>query len=163
MSVLIADGNKNRSQPSTFKSENTYQALNARCRVAELAVEVSVTLTRGDELGKCLRTCAEAIAEHLDAVLVGIWTHTDRALELQARAAADEIPVGIEFGQAIVGRIAQERNPYRTNAVQRELGAREQDWARRTGVSAFTGYPLVVDERLLGVLGIFTHGKCPKR
>ncbi len=94
--------------------------------------------------------------------MVGIWTHTDRALELQARAAADELPTGIEFGQAIVGRIAEERNPYRTNVVQRDLGGREQDWARRTGVSAFTGYPLIVGERLLGVLGIFTQGELPE-
>ncbi len=162
MSVLIADASKDRSQPLAVKSENKYQVLNERCRVAELAVEVSVILTRGHELGKCLRTCAESIAKHLDAALVGIWTHTDRALELQAQAVAVELPVGIEVGQAIVGRIAKERNSYRTNAVQRDLGDREQDWARRTGVSAFTGYPLVVGQRLLGVLGIFTQGELPE-
>ena len=162
MNVLIADGNNDRSQPLVVKPENNYLALNERCRVAELAVEVSVTLTRGEELSKCLRKCAESMAKHLDAAFVGIWTLGDRVLELLASAAADELPPEVEFGQAIVERIAEERRSYRTNAVLRDLGTLDQDWARRAGVSAFTGYPLIVEERLVGVLGIFAQQELPE-
>jgi two-component system cell cycle sensor histidine kinase/response regulator CckA len=162
MNVLIAEGNSDRIQPMMVEPENDYLTLNERCRVAELAVEISVTLTRGDELSECLRTCAESMAKHLDAALIGIWTLHDRALELWAIAAADEPPPGVEIGQAIAERIAEERSSYRTNAVLSDLGTHEQDWARRAGVLAFTGFPLIIEERLVGVLGIFTQQELPE-
>ena len=77
------------------------------------------------------------MVKHLDAALVGIWTLNDRkvALELRASATTSKLPKGGQIGQAIAGRIAQERKLYRTNAVSGELSARDQDWARREGVS----------------------------
>jgi len=164
MNVLIADGNNECSEPSVAALDNSYFALNARLRLAELAVEVGMAWTRRDELSKILQTCSESMVKYLDAVLVGIWTLEDRkaSLELRASATSDKLPKGIQVGEAIVGRIAQERTTCRTTAVLGELSAREQDWARRQGVSAFAGYPLIVEDRLVGVVGIFTQEELPE-
>ena len=39
---------------------------------------------------------------------------------------------------------------------------REQDWARREGVAAFAGYPLIVEDRLVGVMAVFTRKVLPQ-
>jgi PAS domain S-box-containing protein len=137
--------------------------LSEKSRLADLAVEVGVVLTRRNELSEILQTCSEAMVKHLDAALARIWMLNERkvALELQASAAIEKLPEGVQLGQTIVGRIAEARTPYRTNAVLGELSTREQDWARREGVAAFAGYPLIVEDRLLGVMGVFTREELP--
>jgi two-component system, cell cycle sensor histidine kinase and response regulator CckA len=164
MNVLIADGNNECSEPLVDKLENNYFELSERCRLAELAVEMGVAWMRRVELGEILQTCSELVVKHLDAALVGIWTLNDRkvALELRGSATTSKLPKGGQIGQTIVGRIAQERKLYRTNAVSGELSVRDQDWARREGVRAFAGYPLIAEDRLVGVLGIFTHEELPE-
>jgi len=163
MNVLIADGNNEFRPPLVDKLESNYFELSERCRLAELAVGVGMAWTRRAELGEILQKCSELVVKHLDAALVGIWALNDRkvSLELRASAATGKLPKGGQVGQAIVGRIAQERKLCRTNTVSEELSTRDQDWARREGVRTFAGYPLIVEDRLVGVLGIFTHEELP--
>ena len=33
----------------------------------------------------------------------------------------------------------------------------EQEWARREGMVAFAGYPLIVDDRVIGVMAMFSR------
>jgi two-component system cell cycle sensor histidine kinase/response regulator CckA len=164
MNVLIADGNNEYSQTLVGKLENDDFELSERCRLVELAVEVGVALTRREELGKILQTCADSLMRHLDAALIGIWTlnELEVLLKLRASATAGKLPRGAQIGQALAGRVAQERMPCWSNAVVRELNGREQDWAQREGVTAFAGYPLIVEDRLVGVLGIFTQEELPE-
>jgi PAS domain S-box-containing protein len=164
MNVLIADGNNEYSQTLVGKLEKNDFELNERCRLVELAVDVGVALTRREDLGKMLQACSDSIIRHLDAALVGIWTLNQRKvlLELRASSAAGKLPRGVQIGQAIAGRVAHERMPCWSNAVVGELNSREQEWARREGVTAFAGYPLIVEDRLVGVLGIFTQEELPE-
>jgi two-component system, cell cycle sensor histidine kinase and response regulator CckA len=164
MNVLIADGNNGYSQTLVGKLENNDFELSERCRLVELAVEVGVALTRREELGKILQACSDSVIRHLDAALVGIWMLNDLkvSLELRASAASGKISRRAQIGQAIAWRVAQERMPCWSNAVVRQLNGREQDWARREGVTAFAGYPLIAEDQLVGVLGIFTQEELPE-
>jgi two-component system, cell cycle sensor histidine kinase and response regulator CckA len=164
MNVLIADGNNEYSQTLVGKLENNEFELSERCRLAELAVAVGLALTRRGELGKILQTCSELMVKHLEASLVGIWTLDERnvSLELRARATTVKLAKGVQIGQAIAGRVAQERKCRRSNEVLSELSIREQDWARKEGVAALAGYPLIVEDRLVGVLTIFTQEELPE-
>lgn len=164
MNVLIADGNNEYSQTLVGKLENNDFELSERCRLVALTIEVGVALTRQEELGKILQACSDSMIRHLDVRLVGIWTLNERKalLELGASAAAGKLSRGAQIGQAIAGRVAEERMPCRSNAVVRELNSREQEWARKEGVTAFAGYPLIVEGQLVGVLGIFTQEELPE-
>src|SRR5262249_12142811 len=51
---------------------------------------------------------------------------------------------------------AQERKPHLTNQVLGDPRV-DQDWARREGMVAFAGYPLVVADRLVGVMALFAR------
>jgi PAS domain S-box-containing protein len=151
-------------QPLVTKLEDKNFELSEKSRLAELAVEVGVALTRRNELGEILQTCSASMVKHLDAALARVWVLNERkvALEPQATAASDKLPEGVQLGQAIVGRIALERKPYRTNEILGELSTPEQDWARREGVAAFAGYPLIVEDRLVGVMAVFTRKELPE-
>ncbi len=48
--------------------------------------------------------------------------------------------------------IAEERLPHLTNDVAGDLRVSDKEWAKREGMTAFAGYPLIVEERLVGVM-----------
>jgi sigma-B regulation protein RsbU (phosphoserine phosphatase) len=60
-------------------------------------------------------------------------------------------------GQSWIGMIAQERKPHLTITVRAEPRVSDQDWARGEGLVAFAGYPLLVEERLVGVMALFAR------
>ncbi|HXG12618.1 MAG TPA: response regulator [Gemmataceae bacterium] len=139
------------------------EALAERARLASLTADVGVALTRGDSLREILQRCAEALVKHLDAAFARIWTlnEAEGVLELQASAGMYthlDGPHGrIAVGQYKIGRIAQERKPHLTNAVSDDPHISDRDWARREGMVAFAGHPLVVQDRLVGVMGLFAR------
>ena len=63
----------------------------------------------------------------------------------------------VPVGKYKIGLIAQERKPHLTNAVVGDPRVSDQEWAQREGMVAFAGYPLVVDDRLVGVMAMFAR------
>lgn len=128
-----------------------------------MLAEVGIALTKGDVLQNTLQFCAEAIVRHLDAAFARIWTlNTEETLlELQASAgmythidgAHDKIPVG----KHKIGLIAQEKKPHLTNSVIGDPLIHDQEWARRESIVAFAGYPLIVEDRVTGVMAMFAR------
>ncbi len=138
-------------------------ALLERARLAELTSDVGIALTQGTDLRAMLQLCAEALVRHLDVAFARIWTLDDagRVLELQASAGMythiDGAHSRVPLGQYKIGAIAQERRPHLTNQVVDDPQVHDQAWARREGMVAFAGYPLVVHERVLGVMAMFAR------
>ena len=58
-------------------------------------------------------------------------------------------------GKFKIGLIAQELTPHLTNNVIGDPRVGDQEWARREGMVAFAGYPLMVRDRLVGVMAMF--------
>jgi len=132
-------------------------------RLALLGAEVGVALTQKADLREILQHCAESMVHHLDAAFARIWT-LDRGgtvLELQASAGLYthlDGPHGrVPVGQFKIGLIAQERRPHLTNAVWDDPRVGDKEWARREGMVAFAGHPLIVEGRLLGVMAMFAR------
>ena len=138
-------------------------ARDERVRLAALVQDVSVALTGGDDVRDMLRACAEALVRHLDAAFARVWTlnEADNVLELQASAGLythTDGPHGrVPVGQFKIGRIAAARQPHLTNDVPHDPHVSDQEWARREGMVSFAGYPLLVDERLVGVMALFAR------
>ena len=60
-------------------------------------------------------------------------------------------------GEYKIGRIARDRKPHLTNAVVGDPQVSDQAWAVREGMVAFAGHPLVVQDRLVGVMAVFAR------
>ena len=144
-------------------AEQAGEALAERARHAALGADVGVALTKGETLEETLQACAEAIAEHLDAAFARIWTLNaqENVLELQASAGMythiDGAHSRVPVGALKIGLIAHERQAHLTNAVQDDPRIGDKAWARREGMVAFTGHPLVVKDRLVGVMAMFAR------
>ena len=132
-------------------------------RLALLGAEVGVTLTQKSDLKEILQHCAEALVHHLDAAFARIWTvdRDGKILELQASAGLythlDGSHGRIPIGQFKIGLIAQERRPHLTNSVWDDPRVGDKEWAKREGLTAFAGHPLIVEGRLLGVMAMFAR------
>ena len=74
-----------------------------------------------------------------------MYTHTD--------GAHGRVPIGMFK----IGMIAAERKPHLTNSAVGDPRVGDQEWAKAEGMVAFAGYPLVVDDRLVGVLAMFAR------
>jgi two-component system, sensor histidine kinase and response regulator len=139
------------------------QAENDARALASLTSAVGLALTRGTELRTMLQQCTEALVQHLDGGLARIWTlnEADRMLELQASAGAHpqldgpqaKVPVGV----LSVGMIALQQTPKLAPAEQVDPHLDDSLWARREGMVAFAGYPLLVDSKLIGVMTLFSR------
>jgi PAS domain S-box-containing protein len=54
-----------------------------------------------------------------------------------------------------IGHIAKDRRPHLTNNVIGDPEVHDQEWARQEKMVSFAGYPLIVEDRLVGVMAMF--------
>jgi PAS domain S-box-containing protein len=137
------------------------EAANERSRMSAVRAEIAMALARKGSLKETLRACAEAMVHHLDAAFARIWTlnSDSRELELQASAGmytrVDGRYSRVPVGEIKIGLIAQERKAHLTNDVQNDPRIDDKDWAKAEKITSFAGYPLVVEDRVVGVMGTF--------
>ena len=60
-------------------------------------------------------------------------------------------------GSFKIGLIAREGRPHLTNDVLNDQRVSDREWARREGMVGFAGYPLVVEDRVVGVMAAFAR------
>ena len=141
----------------------TSLALSEQARLGELSLEISIALTRHETLQGMLASCTEALVRHLDAAFARIWilNEAEGVLELQASSGMYTHLNGsharVPVGALKIGLIAAERKPHLTNSVLDDPRVGDQDWARREGMVSFAGYPLLVEDRLIGVIAMFAR------
>ena len=131
-------------------------------RQAALRADISDILTASDiTLRQSLQKCAEAIVAHLDAALARIWLLNDKeqTLELQASAGIYTRIHGaharVPLSEFKMGSIADEKKPHLTNDIANDPRVGDRDWARREGLISFAGFPLLIGDRLIGVIAMF--------
>src|SRR5215469_2046644 len=130
---------------------------------AGVRADVSVAFAKPAHLREILRGCAEAIVRHLDAAFARIWSSNKdgNMLELQASAGMytrlDGSYSRIPIGDLKVGWIAREKKPHLTNDVLSDPRIHDKRWAQAGGFVTFAGYPLIVEERVVGVMALFAR------
>jgi PAS domain S-box-containing protein len=128
-----------------------------------LNTEVGAAAALGAEtLEALLRPCAEAVARHLDAALVRVWTVEEDEDLLRLRASAgmythlDGRYARVPRTRFRIADIDLHRRPVVSNALDADGVLHDAAWARREGLAAYMGYPLVVgDSRVVGVIALF--------
>jgi len=143
--------------------KRTEEMQTRRAQHATFRADVSMALTERATLPTILQRCTEAMVHHLHAAFARIWTLKpgEDILELRASAgrythlngAHSRVPVGA----LKIGLIAQERQPHLTNEVQSDPRVSDKEWARREGMVSFAGYPLLVEDQVVGVMAMFAQ------
>ena len=151
----------------TFKDISDRQLVEERrvrrARQAALRADVSDALAISGTLRRVLQRCSESVVQHLDAAFARIWTlnEAEKVLELQASAGMythiDGSHSRVTIGKFKIGLIAQEKQPHLTNNVLSDPRVVDQEWAKREGMVAFAGYPLLIEERVVGIIAMFAR------
>lgn len=134
-----------------------------RERCTALVADVAVALNFGGTLRAVLQKCTESIVGRLDAAFARVWTldAAGTTLELQASAGMythiDGGHACVPVGKFKIGRIAANRQPHLTNDVPNDPNVGDPAWAAREGMIAFAGYPLIVNDALVGVVALFSR------
>jgi PAS domain S-box-containing protein len=139
------------------------RALRARDRQSALTAEIALALNEATDVAAMAQKCCTILLKYLEAAFVRLWTLPEGSDTLELRASAgmytrlngqySRIPVG----HFRVGLIAQERTPILINNVIGDSRIPDQDWARREGMVAFAGHPILIGDRLLGVVAFFAQ------
>ena len=155
---IVGDITERREAEIALRTAN-----DERMRLTAFREDVGVALSKQEDLKEVLHSCASAVIRHLDAAFARIWTLSSdgRELELQASAGMythlDGPHSRIPVGRLKIGLIAQQRKPHFTNDAQSDPRVSDKDWARQKSLISFAGYPLVLEDRLVGVIGMFSQ------
>jgi diguanylate cyclase (GGDEF)-like protein/PAS domain S-box-containing protein len=146
-----------------IKRKIAEKAVMERSRLATLDADVGFALIQKGTLREILQLCADALVRNLNMAFARIWTlnKEENVLELQSSAGIythiDGPHSRVPVGRYKIGLIAEERKPHLTNKVIGDTRVHDQEWARKTGMVAFAGYPLMIEDRLVGVMAMFAR------
>jgi PAS domain S-box-containing protein len=132
-------------------------------RRARLGADVGVAMAGSGTLDEQLRRSAQAIVVNVDAAFARIWTLDEPTQTLVLRASMgmythlDGPHSRVPVGAFKIGLIARERRAHLGDDVCSDPRVSDQAWAAREGMVAFAGYPLIVDERVVGVMAMFAR------
>ena len=131
-----------------------------RNRLSAFARDVGVALTEAGSLAAMLELCAQLMVAQLGAVLAQIGHLTSkrtgsnswRALDHSSGAAGSDGSAPAMF--FTLDEVVRARSTIVTNALIDDPRA-NREWAAANGVASFVGYPLIVGERVVGVIAMF--------
>jgi PAS domain S-box-containing protein len=136
-----------------------------RLHFSTLEADVGAALGQNRTLVESLKRCTEAMVQHLDAIGAGIWlvepvgTGNLLPLDLQASAGellpADTFPAHVPPNHHLIGTIAQTKQPLNTQLSS-------QGGQAGSVPINFSGYPLIVDSRLVGVIALHSRHRFSK-
>jgi two-component system NtrC family sensor kinase len=134
-----------------------------RHQLAALGAEVAMALTLQERLDTILYECAACLVQRLGVAFARIWTvnRAEQVLELRASAGMYTHLNGshsrVPIGKFKIGLIADECRAHLTNSVIGDPRVSDQEWAKKEGMVAFAGYPLVVGGQVVGVMAMFSR------
>ncbi|MEH2159967.1 MAG: PAS domain S-box protein [Nostoc sp.] len=146
----------------TSERKHAQEELVQRSQLANFRADVDAALAQSQTLECMMRLCTEALVEHINAAFARIWilNKEENVLELQASSGMythiDGSHKRVPVGQFKIGLIAQEGKPHLTNSVLTDPRVSNQEWAKREGMVAFAGYPLIIEGETVGVIAMFS-------
>ncbi|WP_437230635.1 PAS domain S-box protein [Planctomicrobium sp. SH661] len=142
------------------KREEQIQA--ERTELTALRADISITLSLAQSAAKTLRDCCETIVQRRQNWSAWVWTLEQETSELELQAAqgnGTEDDDGTAFApvrDSRLQKIAQTGKPYLTTDLSQPEDF-DQAWVEKEGIKFFAGYPLIVENRVRGVMAVFAR------
>jgi two-component system, sensor histidine kinase and response regulator len=159
----IKDDKGNVKKFVAVKEDITERKMKDRATI--LSSQIGGILISHNSLNKKLQACAEAINDKLEMAFVRFWTVDEDESMLHLHASAgmythlDGVHNKVKIGVRKIGKIALNRKPIFNEKLLENGLVDNKDWVKETGLVSFYGYPMLVGEKLVGVLGAFSKNK----
>jgi PAS domain S-box-containing protein len=137
-------------------------AASEQARLAAFGAAVGLALASRDSLNAQLAHCAQAMAQYLDAALAQVSTFESDKQVFDLRGSAGPLSDRLPFpgkaggvrpdpGPLARGKPFLLKQPFGDEAIV------DSEWARREGICAYAAYPLVLEDKLVGLMSLFTR------
>ena len=134
----------------------------AAVKKVELLAAVGHTISTEGYLDRILQVISEMVAETFDAPVCSIMIVDEDKQELSIKAARcsspeylQKLPLRIE--DSLIGRVVRERRLVAVPDVAAEKSYKYPELARRSGLTSLLSVPLVVGQKVIGTLNIYTR------
>src|SRR5689334_18115447 len=139
----------------------TDRAASEQARLAAFGEDIGLALTRSDMLDTILHRCAMAMVHYLNATRARIWIREPDhpGLKLLASAGSVEEPGPVTSRKpklALDLSLISEGRPILINKLAHDPRVVDPAWIKREGIVAFAGYPLLLEDRLVGLMSLFS-------
>ncbi|WP_321491982.1 EAL domain-containing protein [uncultured Desulfobacter sp.] len=134
-----------------------------RTRHAMMAAEIGSILVKGTDINAMAGKCCSAIIHYLDAAFARIWVLDDDGSQLKQIASegmfahpdarhSTDCPAILK-----VEKMIKEKSAVFSNTIEKDPDIGDQDWLKKEEITAFTGHPLIVGERTVGIVAMFSR------
>ncbi len=133
-------------------------------RHIQALTKISKAITSDRYIEDILRLVVTVTAETMRSKICSLWLldDNDNALKLRATQSMSEDYLkerSLKIGEGIVGHVALTRKPRSVLNVLEEPEYKEKELARKEGLVSMLSVPMVVKDRLVGVINCYTS--CP--
>ena len=140
----------------------TARAAFEQANLAAFGAEVGLALTRHETLGGILFQCADAMVRYLNTHLAQVWilNLNDKQLHLKASAGAinDTGSAANQVTKLLPDKfLTADSQPVLLNNLSKDAVLPCWEWVEREGIVAYAGYPLRLENRLMGLISIYSH------
>ena len=154
---LHADGLERAIRYAIERKRAVASAAFEQASLAAFGAEIGLALTGRESLAEILHRCADLMVRYLNVHLaqIWIWNQGERMLRLQACAGAIN---GVDDPANSINKLNPERylpadgQPLLVNKVADDVRVPCPEWVRREGVVAYAAYPLVLENRPVGLM-----------
>jgi PAS domain S-box-containing protein len=141
-------------------------AASEQARLAAFGAEVGLALTRKDSLESTLNCCTRAMLQHLNAAFAQISIFDAQKARFEPRATSGIIPGAdnpVDFIGGLDTLSLSRREPVVIKHLVEDARIKDRAWVMREGLVSFAAYPLVLEEKLVGLMAIFTRHALPEQ
>jgi signal transduction protein with GAF and PtsI domain len=130
-------------------------------RHIEALTRISKAITSDHYIEDILRLVVTVTAETMRSKICSLWLLDDRdnGLKLRATQSISEDYLkerSLKLGEGIVGQVALTRKPRAVLNVLEESDYKEKELARNEGLVSMLSVPMVVKDRIVGVINCYT-------
>ena len=133
-------------------------------RHIEALTKISKAITSDRYIEDILRLVVTVTAETMRSKICSLWLldDNDNALKLRATQSISEDYLkerSLKMGEGIVGQVALTHKPRSVPDVLEEPDYKEKELARKEGLVSMLSVPMVVKDRVVGVINCYTSSR----
>jgi signal transduction protein with GAF and PtsI domain len=123
--------------------------------------EISKAISSDQYLDDILKLIVTVTANVMDSKICSLWIldEKERVLRIRATQAISEEYLkerSLKLGEGVVGHVAQEKRSLAIPDVLKDPLYKEKELARKEGLVSMLSVPMVVKEKVIGVINIYT-------
>jgi signal transduction protein with GAF and PtsI domain len=127
----------------------------------EALTQISKAITSDRYIEDILRLIVTVTAEAMHSKICSLWLldETEQILRLRATQSISEDYLkerSLKMGEGIVGKVALTRKPHAVINVLEDVDYKEKELAKKEGLVSMLSVPMVVKDRVLGVINCYT-------